>query len=989
MIVKNYFEAPETVSVNAEPYRAYYVPFSDVETASFKLQREMSDRFILLNGDWDFKFFNDIYDVEEEFYSEEFDTSYYDIIDVPSVWNLRGYGENEYVNSNYPFPYDPPYIMKDNPCGAYARYFDLTEEEVNSRLFINFEGVDSAFYLWINGKFVGYDQVAHCTSEFEITNYVREGKNKIAVLVLKYCDGSYLEDQDKFRMSGIFRDVYILRREKEFLRDFTVRALPINGYKDGSLKLSFDTVGDLEVKYSLYDIDELIVSGVATKNAEEIISDVILWNAENPYLYTLLLECNGEVMTTEIGFREIKIENKVVLLNGKPFKIKGVNRHDSSPFDGSAVSFEHVVEDLLLMKEHNINAIRTSHYPNAPYFVELCDRYGFYVIEEADLEAHGSVQTPFEHDYGRIARREDFKDAWIDRQKRMYERDKNHACIIIWSIGNEAGYGPNAEAALNYLHEVDNSRLIHYQCTIENTWYMEDDSGVPSDLKSMMYTTPTAIKEYLDNGPKPYFLCEYIHAMGNGPGGAEDYQQLIYSEPSLLGGCVWEWCDHAVYMGDTVDGRAKYFYGGDFGEKLHDGNFCVDGLVLPDRTPSNSLIEFKNVIRPVRARLEGDKFVFTNYLDFTDIDDVIDVYYEITDGGRLVLNGKIELGSVPPHSKKEVSIYLPEVSEHSFIRFIYIQKCDMLCTDAGHELGFDQIELNEAVLVAPETENGVFEITETDKSLEISGNGFLYVFNKRNGVFDEAVFENRNIFTKPSEFVIYRAPTDNDMYIKNEWKQARYNTAYSKTYSTEYEIADGTVKITAAMTICTVVAKSILKLDTVYTIDGAGKIYVDVKAEKNPALPTLPRFGIRFFLDDGQDKLTYFGRGPVESYVDKKNGSFIGMFDSDADSEYEDYIKPQEHGAHCDTEWLEVSGKGRYLKIRAIDRSLSFNLSKYTWEELEKKAHNFELEKSGSTVLTVDYRQEGIGSDSCGPLPFDQYRFSENEFEFKFVIIPE
>lgn len=990
MIVKNYFEDPKVLSVNTQPYRAYYVPFSDVDTATLIADRENSDRFMLLNGDWDFKFFKDIYDVEEEFYGDEFDTSYYDVIDVPSVWNLRGYDGNQYVNSNYPFPYDPPYIMADNPCGAYARYFELTEDDLAGELYVNFEGVDSAFYLWINGEFVGYDQVAHCTSEFNITKYARIGKNKIAVLVLKYCDGSYLEDQDKFRMSGIFRDVYILKREKERLNDFTIRALPINGYKDGSLKVTFDTIGKVEVKYSLYDGDELLTEGVSKEGIDEIIPDVVLWNAEDPYLYTLVFECNGEVIVSDVGFREIKIVDKVVLLNGQPFKIKGVNRHDSSPFDGSAVSYDHVVEDLVLMKEHNINAIRTSHYPNAPYFAELCDRFGFYVIEEADLESHGSVQTPFDHDYGRIARREDFKDAWIDRQMRMYQRDKNHASIIMWSIGNEAGFGPNAAAALDYLHSVDDSRLVHYQCTIETRGYMEDESGVASDVKSMMYAHPTAIKEYLDNGPKPYFLCEYIHAMGNGPGEAEDYQQLIYSEPSFLGGCVWEWCDHAVYMGDTVDGRPKFLYGGDFGEKLHDGNFCVDGLILPDRTVTNSLLEYKNVIRPMRARYEDGRFYFKNCLDFTDVDDVIDVYYEITDGGRQVLHGKIELGSILPHCEKDVSIYLPDVTEHAFIRFIYVQKCDLSVTETGHELGFDQIELNKVELKAPETVKGSIEVAESDKKLEISGDNFLYVYNKRTGTFDSAVFAQRSLFTKPSEFTIYRAPTDNDSYYKRvAWTEARYSQAYSRSYSTEYEIADGVLKIHSVISICAVVAKRILKLDTIYTIDGAGKIYVDIKAEKDPIFPVLPRFGIRFFLDNDQDKLTYFGQGPIESYCDKTNATYVGMFDSDADSEYVDYIKPQEHGSHCDTEWLEVSGGGKYLRVQAIDKAMSFNLSKYTWEELDRKAHNFELEKCGDTVLCVDYKQNGIGSTSCGPEIFEQHRFSETEFEFKFVIIPE
>jgi len=989
-MLKNYFENPEQININTEPYRCYYIPFSNSDAALMKSSREISDRFILLNGDWDFKFFNDFYDIEEEFWCKEFDTSYYDVIDVPSVWNMRGYDGNQYVNANYPFPYDPPYIMADNPCGAYARYFELSEEEASSRLFLNFEGVDSAFYLWINGEFVGYDQVAHCTSEFEITKFVKAGQNKIAVLVLKLCDGSYLEDQDKFRMSGIFRDVYILRREKEHLRDFTVRSLPANNYKDGSLKVTFDIEGDKEVKYTFLDGDDVLLEGTAKDKIDETLSDVVLWNAENPYLYTLVLECNGEVIVTEVGFREIKIENKVVLLNGKPFKIKGVNRHDSSPFDGPAVSFDHVVEDLILMKEHNINTIRTSHYPNAPYFVELCDKMGFYVVDEADLEANGTKTTPFECDFGRIARMEEYKTAWIDRQKRLYERDKNHACVIIWSIGNEAGYGPNAKASLDYLHEIDDTRITQYQSTIEKDTYMEDDSHVPSDLKSTFYIPPELIKDYIDNGPKPYFLCEYIHAMGNGPGGAEEYQELIYSEPSFLGGCVWEWCDHAVYMGKTTDGRPKYYYGGDFGEILHDRNFCIDGLVFPDRTPSTGLLEFKNIIRPIRAKFEDGKFFFKNCLDFTDVNEIVDIYYEITDGGRLVLQGKLEIGSIMPHEEKSIKITLPDFSEHGFIRFVYIQKCNLIATNIGHELGFDQLELSKAVLTAPEKEKGYIEVNETKKTLEISGKNFLYIFNKKKGVFDEAVFKNRSIFTKPSEFVLFRAPTDNDTYYQNTmWKTAAYDKAYPRVYSTEFEINDQEVTIRSSAGIFAVASLRILKLDLIYTIDGAGKLYVDIKAEKNPLYKVLPRFGLRFFLSDGQEKLTYFGSGPYESYIDKKYASYIGIFDSDANSEYVDYIKPQEHGSHCETEWLEVSGNSRYMRVQAIDTPLSFNLSKYTSEELATKAHNFELEKCGSTVLTVDYKQCGIGSTSCGPELYEEHRFSENEFEFRFVIIPE
>lgn len=988
MIVKNYFEDPKTISVNTEPYRAYYIPFSDAIVALSTNYRENSDRFITLNGDWDFKFFKDIYDVDEDFFSESFDTSHYDTIDVPSVWNMRGYEGNQYVNARYPFPYAPPYIMAENPCGAYARYFELSNEDTEKRLYINLEGVDSAFYLWINGNFVGYDQVSHCTSEFEITKFVRAGMNKIAVLVLKWCDGSYLEDQDKFRTSGIFRDVYILKREKEHIRDFTIRALPINGYKDGSLKVRLDTTNGSTVKYTLFAEYRIIASGMSDGVIDLTVRDASLWNAESPYLYTLMLECNGEVIAADVGFREIKIENKTVLLNGKPFKIKGVNRHDSSPYDGPAVSFEHVLDDLLLMKENNINAVRTSHYPNAPYFLELCDRIGLYVLDEADLEANGTKTTPFESDYGRIARLEEYRESWLDRQRRLYERDKNHASVIIWSIGNEAGYGPNAKASLDYFHETDNTRLTHYQSTVETVGYMEDDSHVPSDLKSTFYTPPEMIKDYIKKGPKPYFLCEYIHAMGNSPGGAEDYQKLIYSEPSFLGGCVWEWCDHAVYMGETDDGRDKYYYGGDFGETLHDGNFCIDGLVLPDRTPSSGLLEFKNVIRPIRARYKDGKFYFRNCLDFRDVSEFVEVKYEITDGGKLAASGSFKLESIPPHCEGAVTIDLPKLAEHSFIRFTYIQTCDLEATDKGHELGFDQIELNKATLNIPKYAVGEMKISDSDKYINISGGNFIYTYNKKTGVIDSIVFDRKEILTQPSEYSVYRAPTDNDSYYKKiSWDEAAYDKAYSRTYSTDFMTEDGKIEIRSVTGIFAVSALEILRLETVYTIDGEGKLYVDIKAKKNPVYAVLPRFGIRFFLDDKQDKLKYFGSGPIESYVDKKNASYIGIFDSDASKEYVDYIKPQEHGAHCDTEWLEVSGGGKNLKVQAIENPLSFNLSKYTAEELASKAHSFELEKSGNTVLNVDYKQNGIGSTSCGPELFEEHRFNETEFEFKFVII--
>lgn len=988
MIIENYFENSEVLRLGTEEDRAYYVPFSNKKDALSGLRREKSDRLRLLNGDWAFKYFSDVRAMKERFFDEDFDLSSFDTIDVPSVWQMRGYDKNNYVNVRYPYPFDPPFIDCENPCGAYRRDFILSESDISGKVYVNFEGVDSAYYLWVNGTFIGYNQVSHCTGEFDITSAVRVGKNSISVLVLKLSDGSYLEDQDKFRMSGIFRDVYLLLRPENHIRDIKLTALPENDYKDGSLQVEVDFIGDEKpVTYTVYDVGEEVARSDA-KSFTATVKNATLWNAENPYLYKLLIECEGECIALDFGFREIKIKNSIVYLNGETFKIKGVNRHDSSPFEGPAVSYEHVIADLKLMKECNINAIRTSHYPNAPYFPELCDKYGFYVVAEADIESHGTQQLPVDGDYSLLACMPSYKKAWLDRIMRLYQRDKNHTSIIMWSIGNEAGYGENASAALDLYHQLDNTRPAHYQAGYTKQGKVPVDE---SDVQSEMYASIEYSENYLKNdGRKPFFLCEYIHAMGNGPGGAEEYQKLIYSYPSFLGGCVWEWCDHAVYAGKTEDGKDKYLYGGDFNEVVHDGNFCVDGLVFPDRTPSEGLWEYKNVIRPIRAGRDKkkDTFVFQNYLDFTDVSKILDVKYEVRDNGELVDEGKVNLPSIKPHSNEKVTLKLPKTHGHAFIKFIYTTKDETLLVGAGHEVGIDEIELSEWKAPMVPMAKGKVKIEENDDFVTVEGDDFTYTYNKFKGTFDSLVYKGHNVVNRRVDFNIWRAPIDNDRCIDWLWIKSGFNRAVSRAYTTEAEVGEYGAVIKSELSITAVATQKILTITANYVIDGEGKIFVSFKVKKDPAFTVLPRFGIRLFVDKNENQLTYLGKGPYGTYTDMQSASYTALFHSTADDEYIDTIKPQEHRAHLNTEWITVTDGNRGVTVTALDKPLSFTFSKYTEEELTVKAHNFELEECPDNVLCIDYRAEGIGSGSCGHAPLPQYSFKENEFKTKFVIKP-
>ena len=1008
MIVPRYYENLSVLHENTMPARAYYIPASR-RMDNLVEHREESDRMQLLNGTWKFQYFNSIYDIQDSFFEKNYDTENFDEIQVPSVWQMAGYDTHQYTNIRYPFPFDPPYVPQDIPCGAYVHTFEYSRDEKAPKSFLNFEGVDSCFYVWINGSYIGYSQVSHMTSEFEVTDVLQDGTNTVAVLVMKWCDGSYLEDQDKFRMSGIFRDVYILKRPKQAISDYHIKTRIEDMLAKVEIEMKF--YSPLNVKISIEDRNGAVVAlgSIAEEGTAVLeIASPELWNTENPYLYKLILETENEVIVDHIALRKIEIKDQVIYLNGQKIKFRGVNRHDSDPVTGFTISLEQLTTDLTLMKQHNFNAIRSSHYPNAPFFYEMCDKYGFMVIDEADIEAHGPfmIYRKEDTDYNRFKRWNEkiaddpvWEEAIVDRVKLMVERDKNRFCIVMWSMGNESAYGCNFEKALEWTKNFDPDRITQYESARYRN-YDETYDYSNLDVYSRMYPALSEIQEYLDkDGSKPFLLVEYCHSMGNGPGDFEDYFQMIQDNDKMCGGFVWEWCDHAIAHGTAENGKTIYAYGGDHGEEIHDGNFCMDGLVYPDRTVHTGLLEYKNVYRPARVisyDKESGELVLHNYMDFDDLKDYVKISYELTQDGLVISKGKLPEVSAAPHSEGKINlkINVPE-SGKCYLKFIYHLKKELPLLDEDHILGFDEIEVSQKDAKCQLAEKWVektvtdseLQVSEDDTQIHIKGREFAYTIDRRTALFTEMKFAGREYLNHPMELNIWRAPTDNDMYIKSEWKKAHYDKAYTRAYTTEVVQGKHGVKITSHASVVAETVQKILDVTITWKIEAAGKIDADIAVTKDDEFPDLPRFGVRMFLDKKLSAARYFGMGPQESYCDKHQAASHGLYHANVDDLHEDYIRPQENGSHYDCEYVELNNS-RYGIVASAEKAFSFNASYYTQEELEKKTHNYELTESDSVVFCVDYALNGIGSNSCGPVVLDQYRFDDVLFRFQFTLIP-
>ena len=960
----SFHENAEISAVGALPPRAYFIPFADGQALS--ADRTASDRFESLNGAWDFSYYDSVVDLPDDFTKAAFGG----FIEVPSNWQLHGFDSPQYTNVRYPIPYDPPFVPDDDPVGVYRRKYTYMPDGL--RRIIVFEGADSCLYLFVNGAFAGYTQVSHRMTEFDVTDLLRPGENDVVCAVLKWCDGTYLEDQDKFRLSGIFRDVYMLSRPGKRLENYRI-------ISDMHGNFSFSAVG-ARCELDLFDGGELILSGEADEGRAFTakIGGAKLWSAEKPYLYDLVIRSEGETVLEKVGFRTVSVENGVFRLNGKKIKLLGVNRHDSYPDTGFYASREKMLRDLTMMKSFNVNAVRTSHYPNAPEFYRLCDELGLYVIDEADLETHGSIYVygSMRENSGKnmrdsiayVAGSEIFRGAILWRETLLVTRDINRPSVIIWSLGNECGWSETMRLAALTVKELDKTRPVHYESI-----HLSLD-GTPNgdiDVFSTMYTHPDEMTRRLSDAgeTRPFILCEYSHAMGNGPGDLEDHFRVFMSSDRFIGGLVWEWCDHALPTGTTESGETAYGYGGDFGETVHDGNFCCDGLCYPDRTPHTGLRELGQVYRPVRvSRKEDGSFVFRSTLYFSEASESLSCRYEITDDGRAVSEGTVPF-SLPPEGVCEVTV--PEAcagfSSDAFIRFIFENK------ETGAQVCFDQLRLSEAKRPAVRPSVPAPVLAASPLSFEVTAGDARFVFDRRRAKMTVIEKNGVNVLEKPMTFNFFRAPTDNDV-MRSDWYDVFLDNPVTKVYETSAEISDGCAVIRSFQSYGRAVTAPFGRVRAEYRIDGAGSMTLSASFETDVVgTEYLPRFGVRLFADKSLGKVSYLGYGPFESYADKHEASYFGEFSSEASLMYEPYLKPQENSSHFGTKRLSVTGGGRGITITS-ESGFSFNVSEYTEEELASKRHRHELEKSGYTVICADFFMAGVGSGSCGPRLDKKYR---------------
>ena len=1001
MSLPRYFEDPQTLHVNTTPHHAYFIPFSSTESA-VKKTREFSPYFTLLNGEWDFAYFESYTHLPQDFLH----FSFTDKIPVPSNWQNYGYDNHQYTNVNYPFPFDPPYVPIENPCGLYHRVFNV-EINAEKRYLLNFEGVDSCLFVYVNQQFVGYSQISHCTSEFDITDFLQQGKNHLHVLVLKWCDGSYLEDQDKFRMSGIFRDVYLLARERNYLQDFFIQTQFNLELTKAQLHVACQFAEcEQPISWQLFDPQGKLIIEQKGHAFHAEIENAQLWHAEKPRLYTLILQYGSEVICQKIGLRHIEVKNGVMLFNGQAIKFKGVNRHDSDPKTGYVISREQALQDLRLMKQHNFNAIRTAHYPNAPWFTELCDEYGFYVIAESDIESHGTnavyvaspetsillgVKTEIDHEairqktidnYCYMARSPEFNQAILDRTYANVERDKNRPSVVIWSLGNESSYGENFEQAAAWVKQRDQSRLVHYENAIfQHSAHQNDTSNL--DFHSEMYTSTEELDAYFADAKnqKPYLFCEYLHAMGNSCGDTEDYFQAMERHAGACGGFVWEWCNHSPYLSNS----SKMGYGGDFNDTPNDGNFCADGLVTADRQIQSNLLEYKNVYRPLRATLKNGHIELKNYLDFTDTAEAISIHYQITEDFAVIQEGQIDGLNIAPKSTTLLPLTLPASNGSlQVLTLTYHQKTETGLIPQGHSLGFDQIILSEQSQLSTnefKPNHHSISVSEHANLISVKVADIEYQFDQYKGTIQQITKDGNPWLNQAADFNIWRAPLDNDSLMKTHWLAAGYDRATSRVYDYHLTELESAVEIIFKLGLVAVSKARILTLNVVYRIEQNGLLQINIHAEKQPHLPFLPRFGLRFFLNQGFNQVQYVGYGPTESYLDKHYATALGHYKTTPESNHVPYLKPQENGSHYGCREVKVANSADYFTVQS-DMPFSMNVSPYSQEELGSKKHQYDLEKSGSTILCVDYKMSGVGSNSCGPRLKEQYRLGETEWDW-------
>lgn len=1023
---KNDWENISILQRGRLPERAYFYSFTDTLSA-LTYERANSKGFKLLNGMWKFHYAENPFQGPDRFYQDSFDVSGWDELMVPSNWQMNGYGKPHYTNVQYPFPVDPPYVPTENPTGSYRRSFYIPPEWMQQKIILRFEGVDSAFHVWVNGIEVGYSQGSRIPAEFDISSAIREGNNTLAVRVYQWSDGSYLEDQDMWWLSGIFRDVYLLAKPKVHIQDLFVTTNLDENYEDAILKIetaiengSHQQLENYQLEYRLLDREGNLVSVhsqlVAAPSDQTVKATIDIpvespekWSAEHPYIYHLLVSLKDaggnivEVVPNKTGFRSIELKDGVFLVNGAAIKLKGVNRHDSHPDLGRAVPLAAMENDIILMKQHHINAVRTAHYPNDPRFYDLCDTYGMYVIDEADLETHG---IDYVGPSNMLSDDSEWEEAYVDRAKRMVARDKNHPSIIMWSLGNESGYGRNHDAMGEWMKENDPTRLVHYEG--ESASIMREDDNDPkrdpsvSDVHSSMYTSLEILEKWgkRTDLAKPHILCEYVHAMGNGPGGIKDYWDLIYKYRRLQGGFVWEWCDHGIRR-LTEAGEEYFAYGGDFGDTPNDYNFVIDGLVNPDRTPSPGLIEYKKVIEPVHVEavnVKTGEVRITNRYDFISLAH-LNVSWSIEADGKPIEQGVMPAPNIAPGESTRLSIpfTLPSHIKPNTDYWLHLQftlGVDTLWAKTGHEMAWAQFELpvkktyrEKAVQPLP----APLECVETNNRLVIKGEDFSIAFNLIDGTMDTWTYQGLPLLEAGPKLQFWRALIDNDHRSAVSWRQFGLHWLQHRVDGVEWQQTENKdrVVITSSVRIAPPILAWGIRATYTYMIDSNGEIDIDVQASLEGDGPkTLPRIGLQMKLPVYFDDVTWYGRGPGEAYSDSKQANRVSVYAKKVEELFTPYIYPQENGNRHEVRWVSVTDPSGIGFVAAGNPMLDFSAHYYTTENLDQAQHTYDLKKQDSITFHLDYGQNGIGSASCGPDLTKPYQLECKDFQFAVSLKP-
>mgnify|MGYP000428154928 FL=1 len=993
--------------INRMPARAHFLTFPSKEKALLNNNR-YTHAFKNLNGVWKFMFLDAPEYSPEGFFNSDFDVTKMDDITVPGNWQLQGYGKMHYSDLWYNFPINPPYVPTENPTGIYKRTFFVEESYRDKKIIIRFCGVDSAYHLWINGKEVGYSKVARNESEFDITDLIRVGEeNDVTVRVYQWSDGTYLEDQDMWWESGIFRDVELIGVPKDGINDYKVIADLDDEYKNGIFKVEafLRTTKEVNVTFELVDAGEntVFTKTVVAKEGkaciDEVIADVNHWTAETPYLYKLFMtvEDDGqivEVIPQNVGFRNIRLNGETFLVNGVAIKFKGVNRHDYSPQNGRVVSREEIEKDIILMKQFNINAIRTSHYPNSYYLYDLCDEYGMYLIAETDLECHGFELTG---DYKWITDDPSWELAYISRMTRMIERDKNHPAIIFWSLGNESAFGCNFRKMTDVAHEMDPTRLVHY----------EGDFDVESaDVYSTMYTwienpkKPYLMKDIIEKSKKPHVHCEYCHAMGNGPGNLKDYQDLVYAHDKLQGGFVWEWFDHGIES-FTESGEKYYRYGGDFGDDPSNKDFCIDGLIMPDRTPSPGLYEYKKVIEPITTTAVDIQKGIINLLsryDFANLDR-FNLVYKVMEDDVILQTGFMAVPSIEARANKDITLPYDlsaikvKPGAHYYVNISYQLREDTNYASSGHELATAQFELplyKEGIVVRPE---GILNVEKEHTTLHVKGANFSLDFNLVNGNLMNIVRDGMQVLSKGPRLTLWRAPISNDMEIIDKLKKVYFlHLEHEVVMNIDYHMEGNILKVEVDTINSTTNSAWHFKTKYVYTVCPSGDILIDVEGTPSGrvdlAPDMLPRIGVSMHLDKSMEHVRYFGMGPGENYADSKEAAQMGLYANTVDGLFTNYVIPQENGNHMGCKWVSMTNDRGMGLLASTEGDFNFSASWYEDKDLDDAKHTCDLVKRDYIVFNVDYKQNALGTNSCGQWQLDKYRAKFEDFKLSFRLTP-